>query len=672
MDREKSSRPPFPAGRGGGDGLRAALRRLPAYVYLEDILRGRHVLEVGCGDGHGAYHLARSAASVIGLDRQATVIDAARARFRQTNLSFAVADFAAIDLGDEAVDVICVPHGEELARWPAFLDEARRVLARDGVLIVAGPSADRQGGGGGRGIAYHDLLGRLEPLFAPVHMIGVTPFVGFALVEYADTAEILDVELDTSLVDLGAARDTVTDYLAVAGSGVIGSAPRGFMVVELPSAEGVAAVAAARAVEHASSETEATTPARVPPPAPPGRGDDHELRRRLARAIEERSGADAELHVLRARLGEAEEEIGRVAAEAARELGEARHTTHILNARIESLEAQLAETRRTMDFSDGDPAELQRLEAEIRVRDEELATLEARIIERDEELSDLRLEMAPLEVMARAAEQHETEMRARSAELAERDAYVEELRQELEEVAAAEQAAAAAARDASVRAAELEVEVRELRGRLSAAEGELLKLRGRPTMVDPQKIGELEQLVAEKQAAADKAAARWKEAETKTDELWKKIGELGKELSTTREQAVENARMQRQAAQIALTRAVDEASKKLVSAQDQTMRTERERQELEREVLALRPRLAQAEQRVEELSARSNGAELTARLGELEGQLREVEVALRDEEGKVAELGSRLGELLVTPEPPPSEPPPSEPPPEAPPEPEGA
>src|SRR5262249_43188470 len=137
-----------------------------------------------------------------------------------------------------------------------------------------------------------------------------------------------------------------------------------------------------------------------------------------------------------------------------------------------------------------------------------------------------------LEIMARAAAQHEAEMRARAMELSERDAYVDELRQELEEVANAQRSAAEAARDASQRVGELENELREMRTRRAAAEGEALRLRSAggaaaasesapaPSEVADPRVAELEAAIAEKAAAADKATARWKEAEGKSDELW--------------------------------------------------------------------------------------------------------------------------------------------------------
>src|SRR5438132_2492476 len=44
-------------------------RRLARYQYLDDLIRGRRVLEIGGGDGRGAAFLReRGAAQVLGLD----------------------------------------------------------------------------------------------------------------------------------------------------------------------------------------------------------------------------------------------------------------------------------------------------------------------------------------------------------------------------------------------------------------------------------------------------------------------------------------------------------------------------------------------------------------------------------------------------------------------------
>src|SRR5688572_726405 len=161
------------------------LRRLPPYIYLADLFRGRRVLEVGCGDGASAHYLAEcGAAQVLGVDRASGAIEAARGKHRLANLSFRAADYASLELEDRSFDVVCVPGGGgELVRSTGFLEEVRRVLARDGNLIVCVSSADRPDARGG--ISYHELTTRLAPLYGAARMVGVTPFVGFSLVEFA-------------------------------------------------------------------------------------------------------------------------------------------------------------------------------------------------------------------------------------------------------------------------------------------------------------------------------------------------------------------------------------------------------------------------------------------------------------------------------------------------------
>src|SRR5687768_4506369 len=116
-----------PGVRSGGDALRAAMRRLPSYVYLDDIFRGRHVLEVGCGEGAGANQIARAgAASVVAVDRSAAAIESAKGRYRTPNLTFYTGEYGVIDLDDHSVDVVAVAAGEEAMRDAALLNEARR------------------------------------------------------------------------------------------------------------------------------------------------------------------------------------------------------------------------------------------------------------------------------------------------------------------------------------------------------------------------------------------------------------------------------------------------------------------------------------------------------------------------------------------------------------------
>src|SRR5262249_6999162 len=229
------------------------------------------------------------------------------------------------------------------------------------------------------------------------------------------------------------------------------------------------------------------------------------------------------------------------------------------------------------------------------------------------------------------------------------------------------------------RGAALDAELKEMRSRRARAEGLLLKGSTPPPPGPPidARVAELETALADKTKQADKYQQNWKDAEGKSDELWRKIGDLQRELASGREQAVENARAQRHAAQVALTRAVDEASKKRVSTQDLPSRTERERSELERQAGELKAKVAELGAALAEAEARASAAEeetsasraLAAKeIGRLRDELAEtraraqrgrtpeldralatLEEEIRAEEARIGEIEGRLRALAVEP-----------------------
>jgi SAM-dependent methyltransferase len=695
MDRKSPPHDRAPQVSSPSKPLANVLSRLPQYAYVSELFRGRRVLEIGCGDGYASHFLAsHGAAQVVGVDRSPGAIDAAMSRYRLTNLSFQVAELDALEVEDRSFDLVCVPSGGELFRWLGFLEEVRRVLSRTGQLLVAAPSADRPHARGG--VSYHELVERLEPLFGEVRMIGVSPFVGLSLVEYGDGAEELDeLELDTSLASLGGETDLVTVYLALAGEAL--GQRRGYTVVQLPPVAGLGAVAhvsgiegdprapspEARLREAEAMAADAIARLRdleVAKTQQRGhQGEEAELKRRLAMAVEERTGADLEAQALRERISQAEEEIGRVTAQATTEVAHVRRDAAALATRTATLEAELSTARREI----------------LALRDERDATSATAAMNAVAQTKGRTAPPAPkpvpepqgaqaVERLMEAAAAHERAMREAEARLSEQGAYIEELRAEVGALETRELAAKDRERDARSWLEVTDGELRQLRGHLARAEGETLRLRRERDEARAKEVrqGELETAKAELAAvqatllertpALEKATARWKEAESKSDELWRKIGEMQREMESMREQGVETARAQRQAAQVALTRAMEEAARKLVSAKDALGRTERERQELENlvqslradlgrqgevlaardsELCAARARLADAQRELDQIRAArtqvevgqesSRGFALT-RLGELEAHLRALETGLGEEASRLGSLEDRL------------------------------
>jgi SAM-dependent methyltransferase len=275
--------------------IAAWLRRLPHYLYLVDLLPGKRVLEVGCGTGYGAQFLANHGAGrVVGVDRSLRQVSDARARYRQSNLEFRCEEPGAVELEDGSFDCIFVPEGVEVLRRRTVLAELRRLLVRQGHLVLCGLSADRRGAPGGA--SFYEFRDRLERLFPPVRMIAQSPFVGFSLVEYADDGGSPGIELDTSLCEVAGGEAEPSEYVAVCGGA--GMALRGFTIVQLPDREGIQPVTAAI--------TGSEAPAARGEPAE--RADDpvvaRELRNRLEIAIEERARAQELIEDLRSQVEE--------------------------------------------------------------------------------------------------------------------------------------------------------------------------------------------------------------------------------------------------------------------------------------------------------------------------------------------------------------------------------
>lgn len=101
-------------------------------------LRGKRVLEVGCGLGGGASYLTRTLkpASYTGLDLNPTAIAACRRRYDLTGLEFVEGDAENLPFPDDSFDaVINIESSIHYPRFSRFLAEAARVLRPGGYFL---------------------------------------------------------------------------------------------------------------------------------------------------------------------------------------------------------------------------------------------------------------------------------------------------------------------------------------------------------------------------------------------------------------------------------------------------------------------------------------------------------------------------------------------------------
>ena len=113
---------------------------LPLFARLGLTIQGRDILELGCGNGYGAYLIHReSPRSYVGLDVMEEQIEKARRRYPR--FDFLVQD--ATDLrqfpgaSKDVVIIFGVLH--HIPEWRKVLDEIKRVLRPNGSLFVEEP-----------------------------------------------------------------------------------------------------------------------------------------------------------------------------------------------------------------------------------------------------------------------------------------------------------------------------------------------------------------------------------------------------------------------------------------------------------------------------------------------------------------------------------------------------
>jgi SAM-dependent methyltransferase len=115
--------------------------QLYRHVVSRAELRGKDVLEIGCGRGGGASYVAAELAPrrYVGLDINATAIAFDRRHYRdQTNLAFVAGDAHALPFAGESFDVaLNVESSHHYRDLAAFVGEAFRVLAPGGTFLMA-------------------------------------------------------------------------------------------------------------------------------------------------------------------------------------------------------------------------------------------------------------------------------------------------------------------------------------------------------------------------------------------------------------------------------------------------------------------------------------------------------------------------------------------------------
>lgn len=114
------------------------------YIFAADFIKGRVVLDAGCGSGYGTDYLAScEAQQVIGVDISPEAVAYAQSHYKRQNLEFRIMDVTGLDLADKSFDVIVSFEViEHLNHQEKFLSEVARILKDEGTFIVSTPNKE--------------------------------------------------------------------------------------------------------------------------------------------------------------------------------------------------------------------------------------------------------------------------------------------------------------------------------------------------------------------------------------------------------------------------------------------------------------------------------------------------------------------------------------------------
>ncbi len=116
---------------------------LDRYRFAEQFVSGKTVLDAACGSGYGTKMLAGTAENVTGIDISKEAIEYAGMLYKADNISYVIGTVSDLPFPDMSFDVVVsfetIEHIDRDTQI-LFLDEIKRVIKREGILIISTPN----------------------------------------------------------------------------------------------------------------------------------------------------------------------------------------------------------------------------------------------------------------------------------------------------------------------------------------------------------------------------------------------------------------------------------------------------------------------------------------------------------------------------------------------------
>ncbi|TXN73289.1 class I SAM-dependent methyltransferase, partial [Methylobacterium sp. WL8] len=128
------------------------------YAFARQFVKEKSVLDVACGEGYGAAFLAESAIDVHAVDVSFEAIEWASKSYSRSNLRFCVSDISNLPFKDEKFDVVtCFETIEHILDHESAFSEIKRVLKKNGLLLISTPDKSLYSDGLGQSNIFHKL-----------------------------------------------------------------------------------------------------------------------------------------------------------------------------------------------------------------------------------------------------------------------------------------------------------------------------------------------------------------------------------------------------------------------------------------------------------------------------------------------------------------------------------
>ena len=116
----------------------ALQRSLAAYEFAKPFVKGRRVLDVGCGAGHGTIYVAGETLHLVGMDLEPAAVAYAKKAFGQPSLDFVCCNLFSPSFLRQTFDtILSFQVVEHLPDPMRYFQELNALLADGGILIMA-------------------------------------------------------------------------------------------------------------------------------------------------------------------------------------------------------------------------------------------------------------------------------------------------------------------------------------------------------------------------------------------------------------------------------------------------------------------------------------------------------------------------------------------------------